>query len=264
MSATVNYVLQKIAGELFIKYDSPERRLIEDRVTNFKFKLRNYFGRDVRESVLFGSYKRDTILPRRYDPNSDVDVLVVFDATTSSFAPDTYRNQLRRFANSEYPTSSVIKDHPSIVLELSGIKFDLVPCKTYNGLFSSSFQIPGKDGSWLDTDPNGFSEALTASNKRFNSIVKPIIRLVKRWNAYENYPYPSFELEKLVAEMYFSGDNYQSGFFYASRNLPKYGLPEYQQRKVETLSNNIGWVEEYLNRDDQMKAAEVINRILGL
>ena len=36
------------------------------------------------------------------------------------------RNQLKKFAQINYPSSIVVKDHPSIVLELNHIKFDLV------------------------------------------------------------------------------------------------------------------------------------------
>jgi predicted nucleotidyltransferase len=262
--ATVNYVLQKIAGDLFIKYDSDERTYIEERVKNFKISLKKYFGSNISDVVLFGSFKRDTILPRKFDQESDIDVLIVFSDTEQGFTPETYRNRLRRFAETSYFSSKVIKDHPSIVLEMRNIKFDLVPCKIESGFWSPTYQIPSKSSSWMDTDPKGFNEKLTEANNKFNSIVKPIIRLLKRWNAYENYPYLSFELEKILADMNFSGDNYQTGFIYAIKNLPTYELADYNKRKVDVAQNNIKWVEEYLNRENQDKATEVVRRILGL
>jgi predicted nucleotidyltransferase len=262
--ATVNYVLQKIAGDLFIKYDSDERSYIEERVKNFKKSLKKYFGSNISDVVLFGSFKRDTILPRKFDQESDIDVLIIFSDTEQGFTPETYRNRLRRFAEKSYFSSKVVKDHPSIVLEMSNIKFDLVPCKIESSFWSSTYQIPNKSSSWMDTDPKGFNEKLTEANNKFNSIVKPIIRLLKRWNAYENYPYLSFELEKIVADMNFSGDNHQTGFIYAIKNLPTYGLADYNKRKVDAAQNNINWVEEYLNRENQDKATEVVRRILGL
>jgi predicted nucleotidyltransferase len=262
--ATVNYQLQKIAGDLFIKYDSDERTYIEEKVKNFKLSLKNYFGTNVSDVVLFGSFKRDTILPRKFDKESDIDVLIVFRDTEQGYTPETYRNRLRRFAETSYFSSKVVKDHPSIVLEMSNIKFDLVPCKIESILWSTTYQIPDKSGSWMDTDPKGFNEKLTEANNRFNSIVKPIIRLLKRWNAYENYPYLSFELEQIIADMYFKGDNFQTGFIYAIKNLPTSDLVGYQKRKVEVARKNIEWVEEYLSRQSQDKATEVVNRILGL
>ena len=261
---TVNYILQKLASELFIRYDSSERKYIEDKLKNFKSTLKDYFGKEVIEVLLFGSFKRDTILPRKFDENSDIDILVIFDQSKTEFTPETYRNQLRRFAGLKYFNSRVVKDHPSIVLEMQNIKFDLVPCRKYTGYFSKSLQIPDKSGSWMDTNPIEFNDQLTKANNKYNSIVKPIIRLLKCWNAYEDYPYLPFELEQVITNMSFSGDNYQTGFIYAVNNLPSTYLADYQIRKVNSLRNNIAWVEEYLARANQDKAREVIHRILGL
>ncbi|GCC53253.1 nucleotidyltransferase [Chryseotalea sanaruensis] len=262
--ATINYVLQKIAGNLFIKYDSKERENIETRIANFKVSIKDYFTNNVKDILLFGSFKRDTILPRKFDEDSDIDILIIFNQSQIEFTPETYRNQLRRFAEERYFTSTVIKSHPSVVLEMSSIKFDLVPCIVNSTFWSSSFQIPSKSGSWMETDPKGFNEKLTQANNSYNSIVKPIIRLLKRWNAFNDYPYESFYLEQLIADMNFGGDNYQTGFLYAIDKLSEYGLPEYQKKKVYTLKNNANWIQEYLKRDNQDKATEVVYRILGL
>lgn len=105
---------------------------------------------------------------------------------------------------------------------------------------------------------------MTNANTRYNSLVKPIIRLFKRWNAYNNYPYASFELEGIIAEMNFSNDNYETGFIYAIKQLPKFGLAEYNAKKVDTLKNNGAWIEDYLSRNNQDKAIEVVCRILGI
>lgn len=262
--ATVNYVLQKIAADLFIKYDSEERTYIEERVKNFKLSLKKYFGSNISDVVLFGSFKRDTILPRKFDPESDIDVLIIFSDTEQGFTPETYRNRLRKFAQTSYFSSTVVKDHPSIVLEMSNIKFDLVPCKIESGFWSPSYQIPNKSSSWMDTDPKGFNDKLTEANNRYNSIVKPIIRLLKRWNAYGDYPYLSFDLEQIIADMNFRDDNYQTGFIYAIKNLPTSGRTDYLKRKVDVAQKNVEWIEEYLNRENQDKATEVVRRILGL
>lgn len=261
--ATVNYVLQKLAEDLFIKYDSKERVYIEERITNFMLSIKDHFKENVSEVLVFGSYKRDTILPRRFDEKSDIDVLVIFNQA-QKFTPETYRNQLKSFATEKYFSTKVLKDHPSIVLEMKSIKFDLVPCRLYKGFWSNYLQIPDKNGSWMDTYPKEFTEKLTKANTRYNSIVKPVIRLLKCWNASNSYPYPSYELEKIIADMNFNNENYQSGFLYAIGNLSSSGLATYQAKKVETLKNNAGWIKEYLKRDNQEKATEVVHRILGL
>ncbi len=262
--ATINYRLQKMASDLFIKYGSAEREDIDKKVQNLKINIKAYFGTAVSDTLIFGSYKRDTILPRKFDESSDIDILVIFNQADKEFTPETYRNQLRRFADYKYSTTKVVKDHPSVVLEMSSIKFDLVPCRIYEGFWNSNYQIPSKSETWMDTDPKGFNETLTAANNRYGSLVKPLIRLLKRWNAYNNYPYATFELEGYIADMNFSDDNYETGFLYAIKQLSTSGLPEYQAKKVETLKSNSVWIKDYIERDNQDKAIEVVCRILGL
>lgn len=262
--ATINYRLQKIAEDLFIKYGSKEREYIDERIINFQRSIKDYFGNNISEILLFGSYKRDTILPRKHDEHSDIDVLIIFNQAEKEHTPETYRNQIRRFASAKYFSTKILKDHPSIVLEMKSIKFDLVPCRFHEGWFNDTYQIPSKAGDWMDTDPKGFTENLTRANNRYGSIVKPIIRLMKRWNAYNNYPYLSFELEKILADMNFNNENFQTGFLYAIDNLSTYGLPDYQAKKVETLKGNRRWIKEYLERDNQEKAEGVVLRILGI
>lgn len=262
--ATINYTLQKISSDLFIKYRSKEREYIDEKIANFQTALNSYFDNKISDILIFGSYKRDTILPRKFDEKSDIDVLVIFNQAQKELTPETYRNQLKKFASSKYPRTKVLKDHPSIVLELSNIKFDLVPCRIYDGLFSDYYQIPDKNGQWMDTYPKEFNEKLTKSNNQYNSIVKPIIRLLKCWNADKGYPFASYELEQLIADMNFSNDNYQTGFLYAIEKLPTYNLSEQSKKKVETLKNNKDWIEEYIKRDNQDKAIEVVCRILGV
>jgi len=262
--ANINPRLQKIAGDLFIKYNSTERDYINEKIGNIRTKLNDYFGSGINEIVVFGSYKRDTILPRKYDEKSDIDILVVFNNSQNEYTPETYRSRLKRFADAKYPTSTVVKDHPSIVLELNKIKFDLVPCRVVANFFSSTYQIPDKNGSWMDTDPTGFNNKLTQANTRYNSLVKPMVRLFKRWNAWNSYPYSSYELENLIADMNFSNDNYESGFLYAINQFSTWGLGVTATQKVNTLQSNGNWIKEYLERDNQEKAIEVTCRILGL
>lgn len=262
--ATINYRLQQIASDLFIRYGSNERKYINDKIENIITNLKSYFQSSIKEVLIFGSFKRDTILPRTFDEESDIDILVVFNYADFEYTPETYRNQLKRFAEYKYSNSNVIKNHPSVVLEMNKIKFDLVPSRVSNSFLSTSYQIPDKYGYWQNTDPRGFNDELTKVNTQYNYLVKPLIRVFKRWNSYNGYPYASYQLEKELARVNFSGDNYESGFLYAIKQLNRYNLPEYQAKKVDTLKNNAEWIKTYLERDNQDKATEVLYRILGL
>lgn len=262
--ASINYRLQNIASDLFIKYGSTERKYIVDKIDIITTNLKSYFGRDLKEILVFGSFKRDTILPRNFDEHSDIDILVVFNNAEREYTPETYRTRLKKFAEYKYSRSTVIKDHPSVVLEMNKIKFDLVPCRLVEVFFSNTYQIPNKSGSWMDTDPTGFNKKLTEANTRYGNLVKPMVRLFKRWNAWNNHPFSTFELEGIIADVNFSGDNYETGFLYAITQISTFGLGAGAAQKVETLKSNGKWIKEYLDRDDQEKATEVACRILGL
>jgi len=262
--ATINYTLKIISNDLFIKYKSKERAYIDEKIVNFQTALKSCFGDKISDVLLFGSYKRDTILPRRFDEKSDIDVLIIFNQSEKKFNTETYRNQIKQFAKIKYPRTPVVKDHPSVVLELQKIKFDLVPCRIYSGLLSDYYQIPDKNGYWMDTYPREFNKKLTNVNNQSGSIVKPLIRLFKCWNANQNYPFSSYELENIIADMSLSNKNLQSGFIYIIDNLPTNSLSQLGKQKIETLRNNGRWIKEYLNRDNQEKAKEVVCRILGV
>lgn len=262
--ASINSQLQSTAADLFIKYASTERAYIDEKIVNLKSNLNDWFGNSISEILVFGSYKRDTILPRKFDEYSDVDILVVFSQAEKEVTPETYRSRLKKFAEGKYPTSTVIKDHPSIVLEMNKIKFDLVPARATSLLFSTIYQISDKNGYWMNTDPIGFNTELTQANTKYGSLVKPIIRLFKRWNAENNYPYLTFELETKIARINFSNDNYQTGFLYVIGQLSDFGLSISASQKVQTLKNNGSWITQYLARDEQRKAIEVTCRILGI
>ncbi len=262
--ASINSRLQLVSSELFIKYGSTERLYIEGKITNLKANLNAWFGNSISEILVFGSYKRDTILPRKFDDYSDVDILVVFSDAEKERTTETYRGRLKKFAESKYSTSTVLKDHPSIILEMNKIKFDLVPSRKSSAWFSDTYQIPDKNGYWMGTDPIGFNASVTEANTKYASIVKPIIRLFKRWNAFNDYPFSTFELERKIAGMNFSGDNYEKGFLYAIGQISANGLSLAASQKVETMKNNGKWIKEYIDRDNQEKAIEVTCRILGI
>lgn len=225
--------------------------------------MEDYFEDEIDETILFGSYTRDTILPRRFDPSSDIDLLIQFNTEDyDKLKPESYRNQLRRFAEDNYPYSIVVKDHPSIVLELNHIKFDLVPAIFDEGFIYDSIEIPDKNGGWMETEPEKFNEELTNANTKYNFIVKPIIRLLKYWNASHGYSYYSYELETDIANMNFNDDNYESGFLYAIGELSTSELPYWAINKVDVLRTNAEWVSHYIDRGEIQKAKKSLERIL--
>lgn len=263
MEVGLNNHLKRISSELFIKEGSIERLNINRSLKILINKMKAYFDDNIDDIIVFGSYTRGTILPRMFDENSDIDILVQFNTDDyDKLKPESYRSRLKKFAQDNYPRATVIKDHPSIVIELNHIKFDLVPSIFDEGLIYDSIEIPDKDGGWLETEPDEFNQKLTKSNMRYNSIVKPIVRLLKYWNASHRYPFASFELEKIIADMSFRNDNFESGFIYAALELPKSGLSYWAKNAINALRDNAEKIEDYLEQQQIDKAKQTLGRIL--
>lgn len=186
-----------------------ERASIERSISNVRQKLGWHFGDGVADQFRFGSTTRGTNLPRTLDEYSDVDYMVVFRDTDK--VPQTYLDRLRVFVESNFQRSEIRQSHPTIVLEFQHIKFDLVPAvKT----FWSGLQIPDKNRSWQTTDPSGFNTELSQRNGQCGDCLKPAIRLIKRWDAANGYPFDSYLLEKsIVSSSYWTCNNLRDYVF---------------------------------------------------
>ena len=102
-----------------------ERNSIDTSINTLSTKLGNYFD-NIATKFVFGSYDRRTILRRSKDSNSDVDFMVCF-TDGNEWTPQTLMNRLKRFAEANYSKNEIYQSSPTIVLELSHIKFELVP-----------------------------------------------------------------------------------------------------------------------------------------
>ena len=192
---SVNTYLQKLGSSLVLS--SSEKSSISTSVDTIKSRLTSYFGSSVIEKKLYGSYVRETILPRKADEESDVDLMVVF-SNPNGYKPQTFLNKLKDFAEYYYSRSEIHQSSPTIVLELNHIKFELTPAQL---IYNSMYYIPKNGSEWMYTDPAGFYSKLTECNKINSYKIKPIVRILKHWNIQKNYRnLTSFELEKKIAE----------------------------------------------------------------
>lgn len=266
MSISLNYYLTELAKTYFIKYDSVERTKITNSLDNLKKQLKYKFGADIKQIIEFGSFKRDTILPRKIDELSDIDLMIVFDHGNINVNPSTYRKYLHDFATTNYASSISYKDRPSVVLELSLIKYDLVPAYQQSSWFSTipTTYIPRNDTEWMETDPNGFSQRLIDKNTANNSIVKPIIRLMKAWNSKANYPIESFAFEKEIVDVWFYNDTVESGFFRVIDNLSTYRNSYTTITKINSLKSNAAKVKEALQNNQEQGAKSWLSHILPI
>ena len=232
--------LDALASSAVLSAD--EQASINTSIATIKTRLNNYFGLALSEQLRFGSSTRGTILPRKMDPNSDIDYMVVF--AEGGAVPQTYLDRLRRFAAQYYSTSDIKQSSPSLLLQLNHIKFDLVPAiKAWGG----TYQIPNGSSEWQNTNPNDFNGQLDTLNQNEMFKIKPMIRLLKYWNAESGYVYDAYSLEKFVIRLSYHGViNIRDYLFTAFDNL--------------YLSN-----EEAQWRKDKLKRAkEIITQVRSL
>lgn len=79
-SISINNKLITFAQQqLVLGYTTNERERITGSLTQLQKVLNDKLYNETKEVKIFGSYTRNTILPRNYDSNSDVDVLVIFN-----------------------------------------------------------------------------------------------------------------------------------------------------------------------------------------
>ena len=188
----LNAYLSQLSSRAII--GDSEKEGISRSVSTLSRRLRLHFGDDIYESFIFGSYSRGTMLPRSMDKRADVDYMVVF--RDEGLKPQTYLSKLRQFAEKYYSRSEIAQSHPTIVLSLNHIMFELVPairCPIYG------LQIPAKASDyvdWITTDPLDLKEHLKKTNSFHNHLIKPLIRVMKYWNALNGHPIDSYFLEK--------------------------------------------------------------------
>ena len=240
---SVNSYLETLASSLVL--NSTEKNHITTSISTIKTRLNNYFS-EIKDAIIFGSYSRDTILPRKADEKSDVDIMVIFD-NPNFYKPQSFINKLKAFADYYYKTSEIHQSYPTVVLELNHIKFELVP--TY--ISYGSYYIPNNPSEWMYTNPIEFNTKLIDCNRNNCYKIKPIIRLIKHWNISKNgRDIASFSIEERIANnMMYAYVNCTSYIEYLERGLTeiKY-LTDYN--KVNTAISHIEKAIEY--EEDKM------------
>ena len=240
-----------------------ERSSIARSIETLRDRADNYFSDDLRSHVQFGSSTRGTQLPRRADERSDVDYMFVFD-NSDRLKPQTFLDRIRRFVEKKYSTSEVHQSHPTVVLLLNHIRFDLVPAyETWPG----QLQIPAPASNfadWIDTDPVGFNKNLQAANQRESYQLLPLIRLVKYWNALNNYVIESYALEqKLAGGSYWACTNLKDYLFTAFETLSlDYGSAKWKKDRVARAKRIVAKAKQLEADGDPASAEAEIKKLI--
>ena len=257
---SVNTHLISLASNLVLS--DAEKISISKSITTLKTRLEGYFGSGITEHFQFGSSTRGTILPRKADSKSDIDYMIVFNTVDGQKKPQTYLDRLKTFAEKRYSTSEIFQSHPTIVLSLNHIKFELVPAINNYG-----YQIPSPASSWTEwtlTNPTEANNQITDKNKVENNQIKPLVRLVKYWNATQGYPYTSFWLEQYIVNKYFWSCTSLKDYFYAfwSDFNCSPNTANYIKEKVERAKKYAAQAKKYEDEGMAYAAETEIKRIV--
>lgn len=230
---SVNTYLQSLGSSLVL--NDKEKESIATSVANIKNKINAYFS-DVEEILVFGSYGRETILPRKADEKSDVDMMIVFKNPNGN-KPQSFLNRLKIFVESRYTRSEIHQSSPTIVLELNHIMFELTPAYVNNGL---KYYIPNGPSEWMYSNPTALANSILECNRNNAYKIKPVVRLLKYWNVQKNgRGYKSYLIETKVADnmkySYFNCTSYTEYLLKALTYINPYGLDS----KANSLKSTI-------------------------
>jgi predicted nucleotidyltransferase len=220
-------------------YSKEEREKINNSFAYLEGKLFEHFRDRIEKVLIFGSYDRGTELPPSADPDSDVDILVIFK--TNEFQPDTFLKHLQEFADKIYPRSEVCLFHPAITIILSHIKFELIPAY-YNDSFwnGQELKIPAprnKELKWITTDPSELKEDLGEKNRKENQMIIPLIKLIKYFNALHGRPFDSYIIEKFAVSVRYPDDQLRDYLFEFIDDLDENDQNEKQVKFISELKS---------------------------
>jgi hypothetical protein len=225
----LNSYLVNISNRLILGVE--EKIKIESSIDLLKQKIWGVFQDRLANVILIGSYDRGTFI--NIEQEADIDLLTVFKQ--NQFQPKTYLSQLKSFGEKVYPRSEIYSDHPTVVIELNHIKFELVPAFP---LTSDSFKIPAapsKEISWITTSPKTFKEKLLLKDKNNKNLILPTIRLAKYWNLINGKLFNSYLIEKGIIEREFTCKNLIDYFLESCLIFTSIAKSEQEKRKSTEL-----------------------------
>lgn len=183
---------------------------------------------DVGRSILTGSYARWT----KTKPLKDVDIFEILDDGERKWRdgrPSDLLNRVAEILKPKYGGDCVTVARRSVRVDLGVtladddtggkvMSFDVVPAFEKN----THYEIPDcATGGWIATDPEIHAEKATKANEAYGGQWKPLVKMIKKWNATADKPVkPSFLLEVMALDLLVSpfsgGYAYELKAFFAA------------------------------------------------
>jgi len=203
MAGTAAKAFDEFKGKLILTDIQTE--IVKDRRRSTKGYLEDAFGTSsslpLSSTYLMGSAGRDTIIR----PVDDVDVLVVFENKDNIF-DRLYRHDSQKFlyrvrdALNKYQVKVVGARGQAVRLFYKQTPHvDIAPVFKWSG---GGYALPDGSGGWLTTDPYVHHEWVAKRNKELGYKLKPMVRMLKRWNNVHSKYLSGFHLEVVVATVF--------------------------------------------------------------
>jgi predicted nucleotidyltransferase len=228
-----SYYLQLSKTLLF---SSDKRERIDKSIEYFKEKIWGQFQDRLQEVVVFGSYSRDTIISN--DNEADVDIVIIYK--TREVQPDTYLKQIKTFCEDTYRRSTIYQDHPTIVIDMEHIKFEIVPSIYVS---SGTVKIPApksKELKWVNTNPKDLLTKVQTKDRGNKNLILPVIRILKYWNTLNDRPFLSFQIERAIIDTtFFSCTTIREYLSTSISSINEIANTEIQKRALQKLKEKM-------------------------
>jgi len=233
LTVDINFHLTALAKSLIITPEFKQR--VDTSISHLKENLWGAFQDRLVEVVNIGSYDRETFVQQ--DKEADVDMLVV--SKKAEFKPETFLKQIREVCERKYSRSEIYQDHPTIVIDMDHVKFEIVPSWLVGG---NTVKIPAPrtaDLRWIDSAPKDFKAVLNKRDATYKGLIIPLIRIYKYWNCLNGKAFVSFELERFIVNKTLNGSSLRDYFMSLGAYLDELAKTDQQKKAVSGLKEKI-------------------------
>lgn len=188
-----------------------QQTTVSTRQTNVRGVIEKELG--VLDSFLTGSYARSTMIAPLTE--ADIDIFIILNPIYyNKEHPEYVLDKVRNVLSKTYSSSKSSRNGQAVTITFSDFIVDVVPAFNRSG---GGFLIPDpKNKTWITTDPQVHAKLMTDNNKNKNGTLVPLVKMIKCWNRYNNYPFVSFYLELLALDIFSNVtiSDYPSGIRY--------------------------------------------------
>lgn len=205
MAATTAKAFDEFKDKLLLS--DMQRATVNSRKSVTNSNLSNSFplteDLPLQRTKLIGSAERATIIR----PIDDIDILAVFDNRDGIFEKQ-YRLDSRKFL---YRVRDALNKYSVQIVGARGqavrLFYKLAPHVDIAPVFqcqSGGYALPNGTGGWIMTDPDEHNAYINRRNAELGYRLKPIARMIKRWNNVHSKYLKSFHIEVMIATVFSS------------------------------------------------------------